>query len=127
HLQEIVERFGLVPAQATRSGGLTFVTAFFLHGGILHLAGNIYFLLVFGDDVENFLGPIRYLVLIALAAFIGDLAHIAADPQSQIPCIGASGGIAAVVTFYALQFPRIRLGFLIRWYWWIRFPAWFAI
>jgi membrane associated rhomboid family serine protease len=90
----------------------------------------MYFLLAFGHAVENFLRPLRYLALIALAAFIGDLAHIALDPRSQIPCIGASGGIAGVITFYALNFPRMRLAFLMRWgliwFRWIRLPAWFV-
>jgi membrane associated rhomboid family serine protease/Zn-finger nucleic acid-binding protein len=129
NLREVVQRFGLIPAQATRLGGLTFVTSFFLHAGIIHLAGNMYFLLAFGHAVENFLRPLRYLALIALAAFIGDLAHIALDPRSQIPCIGASGGAAGVITFYALNFPRLRLAFLMRygfvWFRWIRLPAWF--
>jgi membrane associated rhomboid family serine protease len=127
-LHEIVAQFGLIPAHAMRLHGLTFVTSFFLHAGIIHLLGNMYFLLVFGDNVEDFLGPLRYLALIALAAFIGDLAHIALDPRSQIPCIGASGGIAGVITFYALNFPRVRLAFLMRWgfvwFRWIRLPAW---
>jgi membrane associated rhomboid family serine protease len=126
-LHEIVSRFGLIPAQAMRSGGLTFLTSFFLHAGVLHLVGNIYFLFVFGNDVENFLRPLRYFTLVALAAFIGDLAHIAADPSSQIPCVGASGGIAGVITFYALNFPEVKLGFLLRygWWWfrWIRLPG----
>src|SRR4029453_2046048 len=130
NLREVVQRFGLIPAEATRLGGLTFVTSFFLHAGIIHLAGNMYFLLAFGHAVENFLRPLRYLALIALAAFIGDLAHIALDPRSQIPCIGASGGIAGVITFYALNFPRMRLAFLMRWgfvwFRWIRLPAWFV-
>ena len=130
-LRGIVERFGLVPAEATRLHGLTFVTSFFLHAGVIHLLGNIYFLLVFGDNVENFLRSFRYLGLIALAAFVGDLAHIALNPQSRTPCIGASGGIAGVITFYALQFPQVRLAFLMRWgfVWlrWIRLPAWFAL
>src|SRR5438094_1609582 len=130
HLRDVVQRFGLIPAQATRLDGLTFVTSFFLHAGIIHLAGNMYFLLAFGHAVENFLRPLRYLALIALAAFIGDLAHIALDPRSQIPCIGASGGIAGVITFYALNFPRMRLAFLMRfgfvWFHWIRLPAWFV-
>ena len=130
NLREVVQRFGLIPAEATRLGGLTFVTSFFLHAGIIHLAGNMYFLLAFGHAVENFLRPLRYLVLIALAAFIGDLAHIALDPRSQTPCIGASGGIAGVITFYAFNFPRMRLAFLMRWGWvwfrWIRLPAWFV-
>src|SRR6266404_2741100 len=79
---------------------------------------------------KNFLRPLRYLALIALAAFIGDLAHIALDPRSQTPCIGASGGIAGVITFYALNFPQMRLAFLMRWgfvrFHWIRLPAWFV-
>src|SRR4030095_7269662 len=130
HLREVVQRFGLIPAEATRLNGLTFVTSFFLHAGIIHLAGNMYFLLAFGHAVENFLRPLRYLVLIAVAALIGDLAHIALDPRSQVPCIGASGGIAGVITFYALNFPRMRLAFLMRWgyvwFRWIRLPAWFV-
>ena len=130
NLREVVQRFGLIPAEVTRLGGLTFVTSFFLHAGIIHLVGNMYFLLVFGHGVENFLRPIRYLTLIALAAFIGDLAHIALDPRSQTPCIGASGGIAGVIMFYALNFPRMRLAFLWRigfvWHRWIRLPAWFV-
>ncbi len=127
NLREIVQRFGLIPAEATRLGGLTLVTSFFLHAGIIHLAGNMYFLLAFGRAVENFLRPLRYLALIALAAFIGDLAHIALDPRSQTPCMGASGGIAGVITFYALNFPRMRLAFWgFVWRHWIRLPAWFV-
>jgi len=130
NLHEVVQRFGLIPAEATRLNGLTFVTSFFLHAGIIHLVGNMYFLLAFGHAVENFLRPLRYLALIALAALIVDLAHIALDPRSQTPCIGASGGIAGVITFYALNFPRMRLAFLMRWgfvwFHWIRLPAWFV-
>jgi membrane associated rhomboid family serine protease len=129
HLQETVQLFGLIPAQAFRLHGLTFVTSFFLHAGIIHLVGNMYFLLVFGDDVENFLGPLRYIALIALAAFVGDLLHIASAPASTIPCIGASGGIAGLITFYALAFPQAKIGFLWRYFYyfrWIRLPAWFV-
>ncbi|PYK43142.1 MAG: hypothetical protein DME46_08325 [Verrucomicrobia bacterium] len=129
HLQEAVQLFGLIPAQGFRLHGLTFVTSFFLHAGVIHLVGNMYFLLVFGDDVENFLGPLRYVAFIAIAAFVGDLAHIASAPNSSIPCIGASGGIAAVITFYALAFPQAKIGFLWRYFYyfrWIRLPAWFV-
>src|SRR5262249_45551307 len=130
NLHYFAQRFGLIPAEATRLNGLTFVTSFFLHAGIIHLAGNMYFLLAFGHAVENFLRPLRYLALITLAAFIGDLAHIALDPRSQTPSIGASGGIAGVIMFYALNFPRMRLAFLWRlgfvWYRWIRSEAWFV-
>ena len=71
----------------------------------------MYFLLFFGDDVENFLGPLRYIALLAIAALVGDLVHIASAPNSTIPCIGASGGIAGVITFYALAFPPAKIGF----------------
>lgn len=56
--------------------------------------------------------------------------HLLAEPASRIPCIGASGGISGVIVFYALQFPRARLGFLFRCYWrfhWVQMPAWFAL
>ena len=86
----------------------------------------MYFLLVFGDDVENFLRPLRYIALIAIAAFVGDLLHIASATSSTIPCIGASGGIAGVITFYALAFPQAKIGFLWRniyYFRWIRLPG----
>jgi membrane associated rhomboid family serine protease len=131
NLHDIVRQYGLIPAEAKRLGGLTFLTSFFLHGGVIHLLGNIYFLMVFGDNVEDFLGRVRYVLLIVLADVVGNLAHIAADPYSTIPCIGASGGIAGIITFYALQFPRARLALMFRWgfYWfrWIRIPAWFGL
>src|SRR5438477_12429303 len=78
---------------------------------------------------KNFLGPLRYIALIALAAFVGDLLHIASAPASTIPCIGASGGIAGLITFYALAFPQAKIGFLWRYFYyfrWIRLPAWFV-
>ena len=129
-LQTWVNEYGLIPAQAGRHGGLTFVTSFFLHAGVIHLLGNLYFLFVFGDNVEDFLRWPRYLLLLVVATLAGDLLHIAIDPRANIPSIGASGGIAGVIVFYALQFPHIRLGFLFR-YWfyfrWIRLPAWFAL
>jgi len=125
-LARVVKEFGLVPAQAWRHGGLTFLTSFVLHGGLLHLLSNVYFLLIFGDNVEEALGRRRYLALIALAAVVGDLLHVAMDPHSQVPCIGASGGISGIIVFYALKFPHARLGFLFRIYWafrWVRISA----
>jgi membrane associated rhomboid family serine protease len=119
----------LVPADAWRSGGVTWLTAFFLHGGWLHLVSNVYFLLVFGDNVEDNLGHGRYLVLLILAAAVGDVTHLLADPHSTIPSIGASGGISGVIAYYALKFPHARLGFLWSYYWsyhWVSIPAWSA-
>ena len=89
----------------------------------------MYLLLVFGDDVENFLETRSAISYSFFAAFIGDIAHIVTEPRSEIPCIGASGGIAGVIVFYALEFPHVKLGFLLRYIFlfrWIRLPASFV-
>ncbi len=131
HLAYWVARFGLVPAQAARYAGVTFVTSFFLHAGVVHLAANMYFLMIFGDNVEEALGAAHYLLLVFLAAVTGGAVHAALDPHQRVPVIGASAGIAGVVAFYACRFPRVRLKFL--WSLWLRrwftLPAWafFAI
>ena len=128
-LKEGIAQFGFVPAEASRYGGFTFLSSFFLHGGVLHLVGNLYFFLIFGDNVEDFLGKWRFLLLIFAAAFFGDFLLLVAQPNSTIPCIGASGGISGVIAFYALEFPHARLGFLIRYFYrfkWIQLPAWGA-
>ncbi len=114
HLEAAIREFGLIPALWTRDFGLTFLTAFLLHGDPFHLLGNMYFLYVFGDNVEDVLGKTRYLALILLAAAIGDVAHIAMDPRAQVPLIGASGGISGVIAFYALKFPKTKMGILFR-------------
>lgn len=113
NLPAAVQRFGMVPAQWWRYGGLTLLTSFFLHGGLLHLLGNVYFLLVFGDNVEDYLGRARYLALILLATVVGDLLHTAFNLHSQVASIGASGGISGAIVFYGLEFPRARLMVLI--------------
>jgi membrane associated rhomboid family serine protease len=138
NLGAAVERLGFVPAQAARLGGLTFITSFFLHGGWWHLIGNLYFLHIFGDNVEDRLGRWRYALLLLTATITGDLVHLLASPDSTVPCIGASGGISGVIVFYALRFPRARLSFLLgrcyAWYpslgwgWgWFHMPAWVAL
>jgi membrane associated rhomboid family serine protease/Zn-finger nucleic acid-binding protein len=121
--------FGLVPAQAGRDGGLTFLASFFLHAGVWHLAANMYFLLLFGDNVEETIGVGRYLLLIFMAAVIGDVVHIEFDPHRTVPLIGASGGIAGIMAFYACQFPRVRLKFIFGAFWlglyrWVTVPTW---
>lgn len=128
-LEEVVRKFGMIPAHAWRYGGATFLTAFFLHAGWWHLLGNLYFFILFGGEVEDFLGWWRFLVLIFASTFVGHAFHIFGDPRSNIPCIGASGGISGVLIFYACQFPGARLGFFF-WFWrglgWVRIPAWAA-
>lgn len=116
-LETAVQRFGLIPALALRYGAATFLTSFFLHGGFFHLLANVYFLLTFGDNVEDYLGPKRYVLLLLLAALVGDLFHISLDPRSTMPSIGASGGISGIIAFYALEFPQARLVVWVRLFW----------
>lgn len=125
-LQTATKTFGLVPSQFARYGGLTFLSSFLLHGGVFHLLSNVYFLLVFGGNVEDWLGRKRYFMLLLCATLAGGVAHILGNPGATTPCVGASGGISGVVTFYALKFPRVRLGIMIRGYFmfrWFHMPA----
>ena len=129
NLADAVKEWGLIPDQFWRHGGATFLTSFFLHGGPLHLLVNGYFLLIFGYRVEDELGRPRYLLLLALSALFGDVAHILMDPHSGVPCIGASGGISGVIAFYALRFPDARLGLFLRTpfaFRWVRLRAVYA-
>ncbi len=111
----LVERYGLVPADYARHDYLTWLTSFFLHGGVWHLLSNLYFLLILGDNVEDVLGRWRYAGLLALAALAGSLAHILGEPRSTLPCIGASGGISGILVFYILKFPQAKLGLMLGW------------
>jgi membrane associated rhomboid family serine protease len=126
NLDGVVKQYALVPSDAWRHGGATLLTSFLLHGSIFHLISNMYFLLVFGDNVEDALGKGAYLAMLVAAALVGDLMHIAYDPRPDVPVIGASGGISGIVLYYALRYPRARLGILLRiifYFRWIQVPA----
>jgi membrane associated rhomboid family serine protease len=122
HLASVVEQWGLVPGDPYRHHGLTFLSSFLLHGGLFHLVSNLYFFLVFGDNVEDDLGRGKYILLLALSALLGDALHILVDPRATVPLVGASGGISGVIAYYALQFPKTRLGVLF-FFKWFRIPA----
>ncbi len=123
-LRPMIDAYGLIPAESGRLGGLTWLTSFFLHGGVLHLLGNLYFLVIFGDNVEKCLGALELFLLIVVAAIFGDIVHILLDPDSTVPCIGASGGISGVIAFYALRFPKTRLAVMF----WLLFKTyWFRM
>ncbi len=125
-LQSAVTNWGLIPAEFGRHFGMTFVTSFFLHGGLVHLFGNLYYLITFGDNSEDVLGKGRYLLLIAAAAFVGDIAHIVSDPGSTIPCVGASGGISGVLAYYCLRFPKATVGIVVFFHW-VRLPVFYML
>ena len=88
---------------------LTLITYQFLHGGILHLVSNMLFLWVFGDNVEDAMGHLRFLVFYLLCGVAGGLAHAAFLPASQFPLIGASGAVAGVIAAYLMLHPRVRV------------------
>ncbi len=106
----------------------TLLTAMFMHGSVMHIGGNLWCLWIFGDNVEDVLGPAKYIVFYLLVGIAGTLLHVAVDPLSQSPMIGASGAIAGVMGAYAFLYPRapvLTLGLPIMFY--LRLPAWVVI
>jgi len=118
-LQRLVFTLGMVPARVTAlptnpdiglSGAfLPLFTSMFLHGGWLHLLGNMWFLWIFGDNIEDRLGHLRYLLFYLLCGLGAGLAHTLFNLSSTIPTIGASGAVAGVLGGYFLLFPGARV------------------
>lgn len=92
---------------------MTLVTAMFLHAGLLHLLGNVLYLWIFGNNVEDVMGHGRFAGFYFACGIAGSLAQIAIDPRSDVPMIGASGAIAGVLGAYLVQFPTARVVTLI--------------
>ena len=89
------------------------ITSMFMHGGWFHIIGNMWFLWVFGDNVEDVMGPVRFVIFYVICGLAAAFAQILADPSSAIPMVGASGAIGGVMGAYALMFPRVRVHTLI--------------
>ena len=107
-------QWGLVPARIGYGEGYeTFVTSMFLHGGWMHLLGNMLFLYIFGDNLEDEMGHFRFLVFYLISGLGAAGLQFAADPASMIPMVGASGAIAGVMGGYLLLFPKARVDVLI--------------
>ncbi len=114
-----VINYGLIPVELVHfqnyfpstavPPALNLVTALFVHGGFMHLAGNMWFLWIFGDNVEDRLGHFRYLVFYILAGIAASLLHVAFFPDSTAPVIGASGAISGILGAYAILFPHARI------------------
>jgi len=129
-LEETVSVYGMVPLQLLRGQRLyTLFTSMFLHADLLHLGGNMVFLYVFGDNVEDTFGHTRYLVFYLLAGLAAGATHafaVSTDFQAiLIPTIGASGAISGVLGAYLILYPRARILTLIffGWIWIIALPA----
>jgi membrane associated rhomboid family serine protease len=134
----VVAGFGLIPAvlfgTEALPEGLPFVpewatlaTSIFLHGSWLHLLGNMLFLWVFGDNVEDAMGHGRFLVFVLLCGSVGSLTHAFVDPESARPLIGASGAVSGVVAAYLILYPRVRMWALFLNGIPLRVPAFWAI
>lgn len=119
-LELLINRFGLIPAKIITSNWwyvvaldfripLTLITSMFLHGSLLHISGNMLYLWVFGDNVEDRLGHFRYLLFYLATGVIGNLCHAYFNSNSMIPTIGASGAVAGVMGAYFLAFPRAKV------------------
>ena len=118
HAAAFVATFGAVPAQFTGAAphaaptlppGLTILTSMFLHASIFHLLGNMLFLWIFGNNVEDATGHLRYLVFYLACGTAAAFAHIATHPGSNVPMVGASGAISGVLGAYFLLFPFARI------------------
>ena len=117
-LGSFVTDWGIVPAELVatlRSGAYasletaTLVTSQFLHGSLLHIGGNMLYLWIFGNNIEDRFGRLRFLAFYLVGGIVAGLAQVAIDPDSTIPTIGASGAIAATLGAYLVLFPRARV------------------
>lgn len=138
HLNALIYDFGVVPRHFERAVGsgavfslpvllLTILTSMFLHGGWLHVIGNMWFLWIFGDNIEDYLGHFRYLFFYLVSGYAAAFTHILLNANSNLPTVGASGAIAGVMGAYFVLYPKARVLTLVPLivfftFWWI--PAW---
>jgi membrane associated rhomboid family serine protease len=143
---EFIYQFGVVPSHTTawiagahripmEAAFLPLLTSMFLHGGWFHIIGNMWFLWIFGDNVEDHLGHGRYLLMYLLSGVAGSLLHIAFNPASTAPSVGASGAIAGVMGAYFVLYPRARVLTLVPFFFvfflwlpaWVMLGYWFVV
>jgi membrane associated rhomboid family serine protease len=118
--QQVAYAFGLVPAVLTGREFLppamrfippaaSVLTSMFLHGGFWHLAGNMLYLWIFGNNIEEAMGPLRFALFYLLCGIAAVAAQVALDPAAELPMVGASGAISGVLGAYMLLYPRARV------------------
>jgi membrane associated rhomboid family serine protease len=135
--QAFIIHWSFIPAEiAAERNLITLITAMFMHGGFLHIIGNMVYLWAFGPELEDVMGKARYSVFYLSGGLVASLAQVVINPESTVPNLGASGAIAAVMGAFLITFPhdRIRTVILFGWFVFIRFiPAvilvgfWFLI
>ncbi|AEF93344.1 Peptidase S54, rhomboid domain protein [Desulfotomaculum nigrificans CO-1-SRB] len=113
YVDQLIMTFGVTPAhifEYSLTGQLILLTtAMFLHGGWMHFLGNMLYLWIFGDNVEDRLGRLRFLLFYLITGYIATIAHVFHDPTSTSPLIGASGAIAGVLGGYFILYPHARV------------------
>ncbi|MDE9451040.1 rhomboid family intramembrane serine protease [Aliiroseovarius sp. Z3] len=124
-------QYGLIPLRLMNGDGCeTILTSMFLHGGFMHFAGNMLFLWIFGDNLEDILGHVRFAIFYLVSGLGAALLQVAADVSSVVPMVGASGAIAGVMGGYLLLFPRARVDVLfiiVVIFKVVPFPAWLML
>lgn len=114
-----IYQYGLVPALVNWADPSTwwpFVTSIFMHGGFMHILSNMWYLAIFGDNVEDKLGHFGFFIFYFAAGFIASLSQYLVEPGSLIPTIGASGAIAGVLGYYFIRFPHATVRTLFIWF-----------
>jgi membrane associated rhomboid family serine protease len=109
-LDIFIARYGIVPDRLHIS---SLLTSMFLHGGWLHLIGNMWFLWIFGRNIEDLIGHSRFLAFYILCGLAAAVVHVFFNPFSRVPTVGASGAIAGVMGAYLIKFPRARITTLV--------------
>jgi membrane associated rhomboid family serine protease len=106
--------YTVIPAEISHGHALvTLLTGMFVHAGLAHIFGNMLFLYIFGNNVEDYLGHAAYLAFYLAGGIAGSLLQVAVDPAATIPSMGASGAIAGVLAAYLVLYPRARVGSLV--------------
>jgi membrane associated rhomboid family serine protease len=132
-LEASVFAFGSVPCEITGEcaveglGYSSILTSIFMHGGWGHLIGNMVFLWVFGNNVEDSMGHVRFVAFYLLCGLAASLAHIVLAPASEIPMVGASGAISGIMGGYVLLYPRVRVHTWFPPFFFLDIPAWFFL
>ncbi len=119
HLDNLIVHFGVVPLKVTHFSTINgatvlntyfpFLSYLFLHGGFIHLIGNIWYLWIFGDNVEDTLGHLKFILFYFVCGIVSAIVHVVFNSQSGVPCVGASGAIAGILGAYMVTFPRARI------------------
>lgn len=134
-LQASVERFGTYPCELTRQctmsgpglGWAQLLTSMFMHGGWQHILGNMLFLWVFGNNIEDSMGHTRFILFYLICGIAAGLAHVFLTPASQVPAVGASGAISGVMGAYVVLYPQARVQTWIPPLFIVNIRAWFFL